>query len=96
MNKENDWDYIAEANMVVGPIVKITPKKVVIPIKPMRPGTAAGPYEACAEMISACGEVRISVMMEFCQRVLDGRGIPDKWQASVLVPILKKKRCKKL
>ena len=42
-------------------------------------------------MISACGEVRISVMMEFCQRVLDGRGIPDKWQASVLVPILKKK-----
>ena len=35
MNKENDWDYIAEANMVVGPIVKITLEKVVIPIKPM-------------------------------------------------------------
>ena len=30
-------------------------------------------------------------MMELCQRVLDGKGMPDEWQASVLVPNFKGK-----
>ena len=30
-------------------------------------------------------------MMELCQRVLDGRGIPDEWKTSVIVPIFKGK-----
>ena len=30
-------------------------------------------------------------MVELCQRVLDGKGMPDQWQTSVLVPIFKKK-----
>ena len=29
--------------------------------------------------------------MELCQRVLDGKEMPDKWQTSVLVPIFKQK-----
>ena len=55
----------------------------------MKPGTAAGPSEVCAEMISVNGEVEVSVMVEFCQRVLDGKGMPDEWQTSALVPIFK-------
>ena len=35
-------------------------------------------------------------MVELCQRVLDGKGMPDGWQTSVLVPIFKEKGCKKL
>ena len=35
-------------------------------------------------MISASGEVGISVMVELCQRVLDEKGMPDEWQTSVL------------
>ena len=42
-------------------------------------------------MISASGEVGVRVMVGLCQRVLDGKGIPDESQASVLVPISKKR-----
>ena len=28
-------------------------------------------------------------MMELCQRVLDGRRMPDEWKTSVTVPIFK-------
>ena len=42
-------------------------------------------------MISASGEVGVSVMMELCQRVLDGKGMPDDRQTSVLAPIFKGK-----
>ena len=31
-------------------------------------------------------------MAEFCQRDLDGKGMPDEWQISVLVLIFKEKR----
>ena len=30
-------------------------------------------------------------MVELCQHVLDGKGMPDEWQTSVLVPIFKGK-----
>ena len=30
-------------------------------------------------------------MMDQCQRVLDGRGMPDEWKTSVTVPICKGK-----
>ena len=60
-------------------------------IKVMEPGKAAGPYEVCAEMISASGKIGVSVMVELCQRVFDGKGMPDQWQTSVLVPIFKGK-----
>ena len=53
----------------------------------MKPGKTAGPSEVCAEMIFASGEVGVSVMMELCQCMLDGKGMPDEWQTSVLVPI---------
>ena len=63
---------------------------MAIAIKVMKPGKAAGPSEVCAEMISASGEVGVSVMVELFQRVLDGKGMRNEWQTSVLVPIFKK------
>ena len=57
----------------------------------MKPGMAAGPCDVCAEMISAVGEVGISVMVEFCQCVLHEKEMLDKWQTSVWLPIFKKK-----
>ena len=30
-------------------------------------------------------------MVELCQRLLGGKGMPDEWQTSVLVPIFKGK-----
>ena len=57
----------------------------------IKPGKAAGPSEVCAEIIFASGKVGVSVTVELCQRVLDGKGMPDEWQTSVLVPIFKGK-----
>ena len=51
-----------------------------IAIKVMKPGKAAGFSEVCAQMISASGKVRVSVMVELCQHVLDGKGMPNEWQ----------------
>ena len=92
MNKENDWDHVTAASMIEGPIKKITHKEIAIAIKAMKPGKAVGPYEVCAQMISARGEIGVSVMVELCQRVLDGKEMPDEWQKSVLLSIFKGKR----
>ena len=88
MNKENDWDHVTEASMVEGPIKNVTPEEMAIAIKVMKPGKVA---EVCEEMISISGKVEVTVMVELFQRVLDGKGMPDKWQTSVLVPIFKGK-----
>ena len=57
----------------------------------MKSGKATGPSEVSVGMIVARGEIRVKVMMELCLRVLDGRGMPDEWKTSVIVPIFKGK-----
>ena len=91
MNKENDWDHVIADSTVEGPIENVTGEEMAIAIKVMKPGKAAGPSEVSAEMISASGEVEVSVIVELCQRLLDGKEMPDEWQTSVLVPIFKGK-----
>ena len=76
-------------SMVEGPFKNVTCKEMALIIKVIKPEKAAGPSELCAEMISASGEVGVSVMVEICQRVLDGKGMPDKWQTSELLLIFK-------
>ena len=36
-------------------------------------------------MIVASGEIGIGVMVELCQGVLDGRGMPNEWALSVVM-----------
>ena len=43
IHTENDWDHVAEAIMVKGPIKNVTREEMVIAIKVMKPGKAAGP-----------------------------------------------------
>ena len=42
-------------------------------------------------MIAASGEIGIDVMVELCESVLVGGGMPDEWALSVVVPIFKGK-----
>jgi len=49
-------------------------------IRAMKLGKAAGPSEVSTEMIIASGEIGVGVMMELCQNVLDGKGIPEEWK----------------
>ena len=42
-------------------------------------------------MLVASGKIGVKVMMELCQRLLDGREMPDGWKTNVIVPIFKGK-----
>ena len=57
----------------------------------MKSGKATGPSEVSVKMIAASGEIRVKVMREMCQRVLNGREMPDEWKTSVIMPIFKGK-----
>ena len=59
INKENDWDHLAEASMVEGPIKNVIREEMAIAIKVMKPGKAAKPSKVSAEMISATGKERL-------------------------------------
>ena len=64
INKENDRNHMAAASMIEGPIKNVTCKEMAIAIQVMKPEKAVGPSEVYAEMISASGEVGVSVMVE--------------------------------
>ena len=49
----------------------------------MNSGKATGPSEVSVKMTAACGNIGDKVMMELCQRLLDGR-IPDEWKTGAL------------
>ena len=91
MNEENKWDQIVKTDVVEGPVEKVTRVEIVEAMQKMISGKATRPSEVSVEMIVASGEIGVKVMMDLGQRVLDGRGMPDKWKTSVVVPIFKGK-----
>ena len=57
----------------------------------MKLGKAAGPTEVNMDMIIASGKFGVEIIKKLCQRVLDGKGMPEEWKTSVIVPIFKGK-----
>ena len=57
----------------------------------MKLGKAAGPSEVNMDMIMANGKFGVGVLKKLCQRVLNGKGMPEEWKTSVVVPIFKGK-----
>ena len=55
----------------------------------MNSGKPAGPSEVTVEMIIIKEEINIGVMMKLCQHSIDGKGMPDEWKTSIVVPIFK-------
>ena len=78
MNEENEWDQNVEADLVEGPVERVSREEVVKAMGKMKAGKAAGPSEVSVEMIAVSGEIGIGMMVELCQGVLDGRGIPAR------------------
>ena len=76
---------------VVRPVEKEPRNKFVEAMQKMKSGKATGPSEVSVEIIVASGNIGVKVMMELCQRVLDGTGMTYKWKTSVIVPIFKGK-----
>ena len=88
MNEENKWDHMVVIDVVEGPMEKAC-NKIVEVMQKMKSGKATGLSEVSVEMIVASGKIK--VMMELCQHVVDGRGVPDEWKTSVIVLIFKGK-----
>ena len=55
--------------------------------KYLKIGKVPGSTEAYVEMIQASGDVGIWVLIELCQGILDGKGMPKDWATSVAIPI---------
>ena len=91
MDEENELDRMVETDLVEGPVKKVTRNEIVEAIQSMKSRKATGPSEVSVEMIVESGEIEVKVMMELCQRVLDGRGMPDESKTSVIAPIFKGK-----
>ena len=91
MNEEKGWDQNVEADLLEGPVERVSREEVVKAIRKMKAGKAAGPSQVSVEMIAVSGEMGIVVMVELCQGVLDGKGMLVEWQINVVVPIFKGK-----
>ena len=91
MNEENEWDGEVVADVMQGPIERVTVKEVENAVKAMKSGKASGVSEVAAEHIKASGMVGIEVLTEIANRLIEGEGIPDDWRQSVLVPLYKGK-----
>ena len=55
MNEENEWDQNVLADLLEGPVERVSQEKVVKALGKMKAGKAAGPSEVSVEMIAASG-----------------------------------------
>ena len=77
--------------MVEGPVEEVTYEEVIKAMNKMKLGKAAGPSEVNMDMIMASGKFGVGVLKKLCQRALDGKGMPEEWKTSFVVPIFKGK-----
>ena len=91
MNVENEWDQMVEVDEGEGPVEGVTDEEVMEAMNTMKLGKAAGPSKVNMDMIIGCGKFGVGVIKKLCQRVFDGKGMPEKWKTSVVAPIFKGK-----
>ena len=91
MNVKNKWDQMVEADMVKGPVEGVADKKAMDAMNKMKVGKAAGLSEVNMDMVIASEKFGVGVIKKLCQRVLDGKRMPEEWKKSVVVPIFEGK-----
>ena len=84
MNDENDCDHNVEGDAVEGPTICVCREEVLQALNKVKTGIAPGSSEVPLELIAASMGVGIQVMIEICQRVLDGFGMPVEWVLSIV------------
>ena len=89
MNEENDWDHNVEGDAVEGPVVCVSREDRLQTVNEIKTGKISGPSEVSLELIAASGGVKIQLMVEICQKVLDGFGKLAEWALRVVAPIIK-------
>ena len=59
---------------------KVAHNEIVEAMQKIKSRKATASSEVSVEMIVARGEIGVKVMMGLCQRVLDGKEMPDEWK----------------
>ena len=59
LNEKNEWDQIADADAVEGPIERVMNEEMMEAFKYLKIGKAPGPTEVNVEMILASGDIGI-------------------------------------
>ena len=91
MNVENEWTQMVAADMVEGPVERVTDEEMMEATNKMKLGKAAAPSEVNMSMIIASGKFGVGTIKKFCQKMLDGKGMPEERKSSVVVLIFKGK-----
>ena len=82
---------MTNADVVLGPIQKVTQVEIINAAKKMELENALGHSEVNTEMIVASGKIEVEVVVKLCQHVLDGKEIPDEQKTRAVVSIHKEK-----
>ena len=69
---------MVETDVVERLVEKVARNEIVEAMQKMKAGNATGPTEISVETIISSDEIGVKMMMKLCQRVLDGRGMPDE------------------
>ena len=77
LNVENEFDQMAEAHMVEGPVEGVTYEEVMKAMNEMKLGKAAGPSKIKMDMIMASGKFGV-IIKKLCQRILDREDMPEE------------------
>ena len=56
----------------------------------IKSGKATGTSEVSVKIIAASGKIRVKVIKNLCQHVLDGIQMPNEWNTRVIVAIFKR------
>ena len=62
---------------------------VVQTLKEMRTGKAFGHSDVSLWLIAVGKELGIQLMVEICQRIYDGLGMPAEWNLTIVIQIFK-------
>ena len=90
LNVKNELDQMAETDMVEGSVEGVTYEEVMKTINKMKLGKAVEPSKVNTDMIMGSGKF-VVIIKKLCQRILDGKDVPEKWKTSVVVPTFKGK-----
>ena len=75
-----------EGDVVEGLVVCVSRAEVLQALSEIKTEKAPGSSELSLELIAASGGAVIQVMVEICQRVIDGFEMPVRWVLSMVVP----------
>ena len=90
--KEKRWEHNVERDAAEGPVVRVSRDEVELAIKDMKTGKSSSPpSDISLKLIAASEEVGTQMMLELCQRALDGFRMQGEWAQSTVVAIFKRK-----